>query len=209
MPSTRIPLLLAAALFGAALVVIVGSTTPAHAATAEPPFELRFPQELGATDFDSTFGAARSGGRLHRGNDLMAPKMTHVYAAATGFVVTVADGSTSGRYVTIDHADGWSTSYMHLNNDDPGTDNGRADWTLTLAPGIQEGALVVAGQLIGYVGDSGNAEWTGPHTHFELRINDRAIDPFDLLVEAWERDYELAFGEPWRLTPQALLFTFG
>ena len=209
MASTRIPLLLAAALFGAALVVITDSTTPAHAATPEPPFEMRFPQELAATDFDSTFGAPRPGGRHHRGNDLMAPKMTQVYAAATGIVVTVADGPTSGRYLTIEHAGGWSTSYMHLNNDDPGTDNGRADWGLTLAPGVHEGALVVAGQLIGYVGDSGNAEWAGPHTHFELRFNGRAIDPFDLLVEAWERDYELVFGEPWRLTPQALLNTLG
>ena len=209
MPSIRIPLLFAAALFGAALVGIVGSTTPVQAAESEPPFDMRFPQELVATDFDSTFGAARSGGRRHRGNDLMAPKMTHVYAAATGIVVTVSDGPTSGRYLTIEHADGWSTSYMHLNNDDPGTDNGRADWSLTLGPGVHEGALVAAGQLIGYVGDSGNAEWTAPHTHFELRFNDRAIDPFDLLVEAWERDYELLFGEPWRMTPQALLFTFG
>lgn len=208
MPSTRTPLLFAAALFGAALVVIIGSTT-AQAATSEPPFDMYFPQELAATDWDSTFGASRSGGRRHRGNDLMAPKMTHVYAAATGIVVTVADGPTSGRYLTIDHADGWSTTYMHLNNDDRGTDNGRADWSLTLAPGVEEGALVAAGQVIGYVGDSGNAEWTGSHTHFELRINDRAVDPFDLLVVAWERDYELEFGEPWRMTPQELVFTLG
>lgn len=209
MASTRIPLLLAAALFGAALVAIVGSTTPAQADTTEPPFEVRFPQELAATDWESTFGAPRSGGRRHRGNDLMAPKMTHVYAAATGVVATVAEGPTSGRYLTIEHAGGWSTSYLHLNNDDPGTDNGRADWSLTLVPGVEEGALVAAGQLIGYVGDSGNAESTGSHTHFELRINDQAIDPFDPLVEAWERDYELVFGEPWRLTPQPLLFTLG
>jgi murein DD-endopeptidase MepM/ murein hydrolase activator NlpD len=61
--------------------------------------------------------------------------------------------------------------------------------------------------VIGYVGDSGNAEWTGSHTHFELRINDRAVDPFDLLVVAWERDYDLVYGGPWRLTTQALLVT--
>jgi murein DD-endopeptidase MepM/ murein hydrolase activator NlpD len=142
----------------------------------------------------------------------MAPKMTYVYAAATGVVVTVADGPTSGRYVTIEHADGWSTTYMHLNNDDPGTDNGRADWSLTLAPGVEEGALVSAGQVIGYVGDSGNAEWTGSHTHFELRINDRAVDPFDLLVAARERDYDLVFGEPCGRHPRRsslLWFTLG
>jgi murein DD-endopeptidase MepM/ murein hydrolase activator NlpD len=208
MPSTRIPLLLAATLLGAAFV-ITGSTNAAQAAPPEPPFELHFPQELADTDWGSTFGAARSGGRRHKGNDLMAPKMTRVYAAADGVVVTVSDGPSSGRYLTIDHAAGWSTSYMHLNNDDPGTDNGRANWSLTLASGVDEGARVSAGQLIGYVGDSGNAEWTGSHTHFELRLNDRAIDPYHLLVEAWDRDYDRIFGEPWRMTPQAVLFAQG
>jgi murein DD-endopeptidase MepM/ murein hydrolase activator NlpD len=204
MPPKRIPLLLMAALLGAAFVV-VGSTNPAQAATPEPPFELHFPQELTGTDWGSTFGAARSGGRRHKGNDLMAPKMTHVYAAADGVVVTVSDGPSSGRYLTIEHDSGWSTTYMHLNNDDPGTDNGSADWSLTLAPGVQEGASVIAGQLIAFVGDSGNAEWTGSHTHFELRLDNRAIDPYNILVESWERDYHRIFGEPWRPTPRALL----
>jgi murein DD-endopeptidase MepM/ murein hydrolase activator NlpD len=204
MPPKRIPLLLMAALLGAAFVVI-GSTSPAQAATPEPPFELHFPQDLTGTDWASTFGASRSGGRRHKGNDLMAPKMTQVYAAADGVVVTVSDGSSSGRYLTIEHAEGWSTTYMHLNNDDPGTDNGSADWSLTLAPGVEEGAAVIAGQLIGYVGDSGNAEWTGSHTHFELRLNNRAIDPYSILVESWDRDYDRIFGEPWRHTPLALL----
>ena len=204
MPPKRIPLLLMAALLGAAFVV-VGSTNPAQAATPEPPFELHFPQELTGTDWGSTFGAARSGGRRHKGNDLMAPKMTHVYAAADGVVATVSDGSSSGRYLTIEHDAGWSTTYMHLNNDDPGTDNGSADWSLTLAPGVQEGASVIAGQLIAFVGDSGNAEWSGSHTHFELRLDNRAIDPYNILVESWERDYHRIFGEPWRLTPLALL----
>jgi murein DD-endopeptidase MepM/ murein hydrolase activator NlpD len=204
MPPKRIPLLLMAALLGAAFVV-AGSTNPAQAATSEPPFELHFPQELTGTDWGSTFGSARSGGRRHKGNDLMAPKMTHVYAAADGVVVTVSDGSSSGRYLTIEHDAGWSTTYMHLNNDDPGTDNGSADWSLTLAPGVQEGASVTAGQLIAFVGDSGNAEWTGSHTHFELRLDNMAIDPYNILVESWERDYHRIFGEPWRPTPNALL----
>ena len=208
MPSKRIPRLLTAALLGVAIVV-VGTTNPARAATPEPPFELTFPQELAGTDWGSTFGAARSGGRRHKGNDLMAAKMTWVYAAADGLVVTVSDGPSSGRYLTIEHEGGWSTTYMHLNNDDPGTDNGRADWSLTLAPGVEEGATVAAGQLIAYVGDSGNAEWAGSHTHFELRIDNRAVDPYRLLVSAWERDYDRSFAHPWRLTPQALLFAQG
>jgi hypothetical protein len=77
---------------------------------------------------------------------------------------------------------------MHLNNDLPGTDSGHADWSYTLAPGIAEGAQVEAGQLIGWVGDSGNAEWTGSHTHFELHHNGKAINPYPYLIRAWERD---------------------
>jgi hypothetical protein len=79
---------------------------------------------------------------------------------------------------------------MHLNNDDPGTDNGSADWSLTLVPGLVVGSHVDAGQQIAYAGDSGNAEWTGPHTHFELAFEGRAIDPYPGLKEAYERAQE-------------------
>src|SRR3970040_2599311 len=54
------------------------------AAAPEPPFQIEFPQETEPTEFTSSFGDGRSGGRRHTGNDLMAPKMTEVYAAAEG-----------------------------------------------------------------------------------------------------------------------------
>jgi len=125
----------------------------------------------------------------------MAPKMTQVYAAEDGYVARIETHSLAGRYIEIAHEAGWSTSYVHLNNDNPGTDDGDADWSLTLAPGVFLGAWVVAGQLIAWVGDSGNAEWTGSHTHFELAIDGRPINPYPYLVEARERDearYEAA-----------------
>lgn len=201
MPSKRTLFPKATIVMTGALIVV--SAMPGAQAATEPPFEMRFPQQTAVTEWDSTFGAGRSGGRHHKGNDLMAPKMTQVYAAADGVVVTVADGPTSGRYITIEHVEGWSTSYMHLNNDDPGTDNGSADWSLTLAPGISLGAHVRAGQLIGWVGDSGNAEWTGSHTHFELRLDGRAINPYNLLLEAWERD-EANLSDVTRTLPRLL-----
>ena len=177
-----------------ALVVLVGCATfiPALPAAAhvEPPFEITFPQETTETYFSSTFGARRSGGRRHQGIDLMAPRMTEVYAVADGTVVTVGTNRLSGRNMKIDHGDGWTSHYVHLNNDNPGTDDGDAPWWLTVAPGIQEGATVEAGQLIGWVGDSGNAEGTAPHTHFELRRDDRPINPFSILREAFDRARE-------------------
>lgn len=179
------------------LVVVVGMAPapPAQARTEAPPFEMVFPQETGPTEFRSSFGEARSGGRRHKGTDLLAPKMTEVYSIADGVVSYVGTNNLSGRNVRIDHVDGWESIYVHLNNDNIGTDDGRAPWSLTVAEGIEEGAEVEAGQLIGWVGDSGNAEWTTPHTHFELRINGRAIDAYWLLVEAYERAAEEAFQE--------------
>jgi murein DD-endopeptidase MepM/ murein hydrolase activator NlpD len=120
----------------------------------------------------------------------MAPKLTPVYAAAGGVITKIDSHWSAGRYVEIQHAAGWSTHYLHLNNDDPGTDNGSADWSLTLLPGLEVGSKVRAGQQIGYVGDSGNAEWTGSHTHFELAFDGRAIDPYPVLKDAYTRAQE-------------------
>ena len=170
-----------------AALVVVGTTVPALPAQAakNPPFVVDFPQDAQPTVFSSTFGASRSSGRRHLGNDLMAPKLTHIYAAAAGTVTVIETHPSAGRYVEIQHEAGWSTRYLHLNNDDPGTDNGRADWSLTLVPGLVVGSHVEAGQHIGYVGDSGNAEWTGSHTHFELAYEGSEVDPYFILREAY------------------------
>ncbi|MGH8913148.1 MAG: M23 family metallopeptidase [Acidimicrobiia bacterium] len=187
---------------GIVLTILIGLATqvpalPAHAAP-EPPFEFRFPQETGPTMFTSSFGAGRSGGRHHTGNDLMAPKMTKVYAAAEGVITVIGTSDLAGRYIEIDHGDGWSTRYIHLNNDDPGTDNGSADWNLTVVPGLVEGTRVGAGQHIAWVGDSGNAEWTGSHTHFEIGYQGSEIDPYSYLKDAFQRDVDRLEHDVWR-----------
>lgn len=175
-----------------AVMVAVATLVPVLPAQAapEPPFEITFPQETAPTMFSSSFGAGRSGGRRHTGNDLMAPKMTEVYAAAEGIITVIDTSSLAGRYVEIAHQDGWSTRYIHLNNDDVGTDNGSADWALTVVPGLRVGSRVEAGEHIGYVGDSGNAEGAGSHTHFEIAHEGREIDPYDHLKSAYARAVE-------------------
>lgn len=160
---------------------------PSMAHDADLPFDIAFPQEAAETTFSNTWGARRSGGRRHKGTDLMAPKMSEVYAFADGVVTKVGNTRRPGRYVIIEHAEGWDTYYIHLNNDNPGTDDGKADWSLTVAPGIEEGAQVEAGQLIGWTGDSGNAEGSGSHTHFELLQNGRNINPFHELQIAYDQ----------------------
>jgi hypothetical protein len=116
----------------------------------------------------SPFGAARDGGaRLHAGNDLMAPRMSPVVAVRSGLVEKIEYGGyLSGTSIRIRHDDGWSSHYIHLNNDLYGTDDGRGEG---VRPGLAVGDRVKRGELIGWVGDSGNAEGTIPHLHFELR----------------------------------------
>ena len=74
--------------------------------------------------------------------------------------------------MSIQHDDGWESYYIHMNNDTPGTDDGLGQG---IAPGIEPGVRVRAGQLIGWVGDSGNAENSGSHVHFELHKPDGTV----------------------------------
>ena len=168
----------------------------ARAETAEPqvieadPLErlhLVFPQDPQLTWFLDTFGARRSGGHVHIGNDLHAPKGSPVLSIAPGVVTRKSISGRAGAYLVIDHGSGWTSWYMHLDTDAPGTDNGRGGYDTAFALGIAEGTFVDAGQVIGFVGDSGNAEHTVPHTHFELHRDGRAIDPFRLLTQAQQR----------------------
>ncbi len=146
-------------------------------------YEMEYPL-LGAGTYASGFGAPRAGGaRLHMGVDLMAPQMTPVVAVSDGVVsrVKVSTG-TAGVYVAIDHDDEWSSWYIHLNNDTFGTDDGLG---IGVRPGLQVGDRVQAGELIGWVGDSGNAETTAPHLHFEIHLpSGEPIDPYASVVAA-------------------------
>ena len=186
--STRLVALVAALAVGVTLLMPV-QPAQAHSETIAP-FEIRFPQEIDKTSFSNDWGARRSGGRRHSGTDLMADaKMTEVYTVADGVVVKVSDSPRAGRYLIIEHADGWESYYINLNNDGINDDSGDGPWMLTLAPGIEEGASVEAGQLIGWAGDSGNAEHNSPHTHFELHFNGRALNPYPYLEAAFGRDH--------------------
>ncbi|MFZ0013529.1 MAG: M23 family metallopeptidase [Acidimicrobiia bacterium] len=125
---------------------------------------------VGRATYRDTYGADRDGGaRRHNGTDIIADRGTPVVAVGDGVVERLGDGPLAGLYVVIRHASGWRSVYVHLNNDSPGTDNGL---TVGFGPGIEVGARVEAGTVIGYVGDSGNAEETTPHLHFELHQPD-------------------------------------
>jgi hypothetical protein len=165
----------------AATAVLV-SVAPVPA-SAQSLYPLIFPV-IGEVHVADNFGAPRSG-HTHEGVDIMtrtnglAAKGHPVVAAASGVVDWIG---SSCCFLAIQHDDGWSSWYIHLNNDTPGTDDGQG-WGI--APGIVRGTRVEAGQLIGWAGDSGNAENTSPHLHFELRRPDGvAIDAYDALLAA-------------------------
>lgn len=137
--------------------------------------------------FRDTFGAPRSGGRTHQGQDLMAPKGTAVVAVADGSITWMkhTNDGNAGNYLVLTDADGWEYWYMHLNNDTPGTDDGRNRYDQAFVDGIRKGQKVKAGEIIGWVGDSGNAESTGSHLHFEVHDrSDVAINAFNILASA-------------------------
>lgn len=130
----------------------------------------------------------RGGGkRRHHGNDLMGKKMRPLVATFDGTIMLRQNGGTlSGNDATLVGDNGFKAVYRHMNNDTPGTNDGSNDWRFCFAPGLSSGDHVVEGQLIGYLGNSGNAETTPAHCHFELiDIETGAIlDPYPSLKAA-------------------------
>ena len=101
--------------------------------------------------------------KLHNGVDLAAPRMTPIYAAGDGIVEKAQWVSGYGRYIEIKHVNGFETGYGHQT---------------AFADGIKPGVRVRQGQLIGYVGSTGNS--TGNHLHFEIKVNGRFVDPLSV-----------------------------
>jgi len=177
--------------FAAALAAVIGVLAPSPAAAAEEfVYPITFPV-VGDSYYYAGFGACRDGcTRTHEGVDIMTYgwKGVPIVAARSGTVVyTSVDAGRRCCSVVIEHRYGYQTRYLHLNNDTPGTDDGRA---VGLAPGVEVGARVEEGQIIGWVGDSGNTEDNIPHLHFEIRAPDgRAIDPYPSLRRADRVDF--------------------
>jgi len=181
------PVALVAALFASMLYV---GTAPA---SADSGFEFTyFPHPGLDIEFSNDWGNPRdNGARTHKGNDIFSPKGTPVVAVADGFVTFMGKTTRPGYQVRLRHAEGWDSWYFHLNNDNPGTDDNRGGPEQAFAEGIEEGMWVAAGTVIGYVGDSGNAEHTAPHTHFELHRGGKAINPYYHLRTALRRQQRI------------------
>lgn len=97
---------------------------------------------------------------MHEGVDLVAGMGTPVYAAGDGIVIGARPNGRYGNWIDIDHADKLATVYGHLS---------------AFAPGIAPGVTVKQGDLIGFTGNTGRV--TGPHLHFEIRVNGKPTNP--------------------------------
>lgn len=152
--------------------------------------DIHFPVD-GIVTFTNDFGDPRSGGRSHEGIDLIGKKMMPLVSAIDGVVSHLNIPEASWGYaIYIRDPDGYEYHYLHVNNDTPGTDDGNGGLEHAYAPGIVEGARVTRGQLIGWMGDSGNAETVGAHLHFEIeRPYGSMMNPYESLRAALNENH--------------------
>lgn len=170
--------LVATALLGG--VAALASASPAASQEATTTRPICFPVEGGASAvrWSDTWGASRDGGaRTHQGQDLMGPKMTPLVSAVDGTVREIVFQNDKGNRVVVQDDDGWFYVYLHVNNDTPGTDDMAATRDQAFVPGLAVGQRVTKCQRIAYLGDSGNAEGSGAHLHFEIRQPVTSGDP--------------------------------
>lgn len=115
----------------------------------------------------SDFGDPRGGGtREHEGQDFIAPRGAYIVSPTDAVVLRTGTGESAGKYVYTANPGDETFAYMHLDE---------------IADGIKAGTVLEPGDLIGYVGDTGNAKGGVTHLHFEVREGREALDPFDRL----------------------------
>lgn len=172
-----------AGIFISLLVTLAATPVTASAAIVYP--------VLGASSYSNDYNAPRNhcGTQpcYHHAIDIIAKKRAPIVAAVGGTITYAGYPQPSWGYmIQITSDSGWEYNYLHINNDTPGTDDGKAKMQFVYAPGMKEGDRVRAGQLLGWVGDSGNAEGTVPHLHFErYKPDGTPTNPYSALREAY------------------------
>ena len=134
-------------------------------------------QPFGCTNFGLEPSTNACAGGFHSGIDLADPEGTPVRAAADGIAYPLPDYQYYGNHVLLQHMGGLSTVYGHL-----------------VRINVAWGQRVKRGELIGWVGSTGNS--TGPHLHFEVRFGGVPVDPAPYLTGAPAEPFPLPAGWP-------------
>jgi murein DD-endopeptidase MepM/ murein hydrolase activator NlpD len=196
MPQSSVPRSTRTQLVVTAVLLCASLGTAANRAQADPPFRydaefngpvdasqlavrkrlpnlLAFPMQVAPRcDILSNYGDYRSGGRRHQGIDMLATLGQEVYAVGDGVITDKVIDDTNGSTLSGNLLDVTTTTaryaYAHLSG---------------FAPGIEIGTEVEFGQLIGYVGDTGNPGPGNYHLHFEIHPGGgNAVNPLNLLT---------------------------
>jgi Peptidase family M23 len=184
---------------GVLFVALLGLLAGSAAAKPDPPARYRqlphtakpagqqivFPV-LGRSNLTMSFGDPRGQG-AHQGEDIMADRWTPALAAEAGRVRIQTTSGRAGCMLYLDGVSGTKYLYIHLNNDLTRSNDNRGSCVPGTAywKGLRDGARVEAGQPIGFVGNSGDAEGGSPHLHFEVHPGGgAAVDPVPYLRSA-------------------------
>jgi hypothetical protein len=165
-------------------LVVAGIAASAPGATSGVPDPFVFPV-VGPYRYTNDFGDPRPQG-THEGNDVLAPKKSIVVAVEDGKIKFWTTSARAGCMLYLYGISGTTYLYIHLNNDVTMANDNRGKCVPggSYWPGLKDGQHVVAGQAIGYLGDSGDADGT-PHLHFEVHPNDGGpTNPYPYLNKA-------------------------
>src|SRR5688572_18958547 len=168
----------------AVAAMLLGAGAAAASPSAAVP-RLVFPV-LGPVSYTDDFGDPRGQGG-HQGNDLMAPRHAIALAAEAGAVKFHTTSARAGCMLYLHGKSGTTYLYIHLNNDLSAADDDAGGCVpgVAFAKGLRSGDRVTAGQPIGFVGDSGDAEGGSPHLHFEVHPGGgAATSPYPYLRDA-------------------------
>jgi hypothetical protein len=179
-----------------ALGVLAGTAAAGGRATKPIVFPV-----FGAAHYMDDFGDPRAGGP-HQGIDIMAAKRSLAVAAEAGKIKFWTTSATAGCMLYLYGASGTTYYYIHLNNDLTRANDNRGKCVpgTAYAPGLHDGSRVAAGQPVGFVGDSGDANGIHAHLHFEVHPGGKgASDPFPYLKAAQHLLFAAPNGTPFTL----------
>jgi murein DD-endopeptidase MepM/ murein hydrolase activator NlpD len=194
----------------AAAMPVDPNPRPSKPPKPKPTHQIVFPV-LGTVEFSDDYGAPRPQGR-HEGIDILAPRHALALAAEAGRVRFYTGSSRAGCMLYLDGKSGTTYYYIHLNNDlTSGNDNrGGCKVGVSYAKGLKTGARVSAGQPIGFVGDSGDANGIHPHLHFEVHPHGGAsTDPYQRLLNARRMLFYAPLGSTFTLSMTATVVATG